>query len=242
MAKKFMGEAAAKAILAKIKQTNSVVGELPTTDEVAEMIKAKVGNGKGVPNGVASLDVNMKIPTSQLPSFVDDVLEFAGFLSTKPTISTTSTTQSGEVYYCSPTKKFIIKVGTTYYTNWVGASSWGEVADQDPINGYPPQKGKIYVDTTTNKSYRWSGSALVEISKSLVIGTTAGTAYDGGAGATLRSEVTELNTFKNSKNAVNGLCPLDSDKKVPDANLNISEITAAEVDTWFASVAAASEE
>ena len=62
------------------------------------------------------------------------------------------------------------------------------------------------------------------------------------AGATLRSEVTELNTFKNSKNAVNGLCPLNSDKKVPDANLNISEITAAEVDTWFASVAAASEE
>ena len=63
-----------------------------------------------------------------------------------------------------------------------------------------------------------------------------------GRGATLRSEVTELNTFKNSKNAVNGLCPLGSDKKVPDANLNISEITAAEVDTWFASVAAASEE
>ena len=161
------------------------MGELPTTDEVAEMIKAKVGNGKGVPNGVASLDGNMKIPTSQLPSFVDDVLEFAGFLSTKPTISTTSTTLSGEVYYCSPTKKFIIKVGTTYYANWGGASSWGELADQDPINGYPPQKGKIYVDTTTNKCYRWSGSALVELPKSLVIGTTAGTAY-GWRGRALR--------------------------------------------------------
>ena len=237
-----MGEAAAKAILAKIKQTDTVVGTLPTEARVNDLIKAKVGNGKGLPNGVASLDVNMKIPTSQLPSFVDDVLEFAGFLSTKPTISTTSTTQSGEVYYCSPTKKFIIKVGTTYYANWGGASSWGELADQDPINGYPPHSGKIYADTTTNTTYRWSGSALVEISKSLAIGTTAGTAYDGGEGATLRSEVSALNTFKNSKNAANGLCPLGSDKKVPGANLNISEITAAEVDTWFASVAAASEE
>ena len=199
MAKKFMGEAAAKAILAKIKQTDTVVGTLPTEARVNDLIKAKVGNGKGLPNGVASLDVNMKIPASQLPSFVDDVLEFAGFLSTKPTISTTSTTQSGEVYYCSPTKKFIIKVGTTYYADWVGASSWGELADQDSINGYPPQSGKIYVDTTTNKTYRWSGSALVEISKSLAIGTTAGTAYDGGEGATLRSEVSALNTFKTPK-------------------------------------------
>ena len=29
------------------------------------------------------------------------------------------------------------------------------------------ETGKIYVDTTTNKTYRWSGSAYVEISASL---------------------------------------------------------------------------
>ena len=41
---------------------------------------------------------------------------------------------------------------------------------------------KIYVTTDNNKSYRWSGSAYFEISASLVLGTTNGTAYDGASG------------------------------------------------------------
>ncbi|MEZ3521730.1 MAG: hypothetical protein K1V78_09565 [Muribaculaceae bacterium] len=242
MAKKFMGEAAAKAILAKIKQTDTVVGTLPTEARVNDLIKAKVGNGKGLPNGVASLDANMKVPASQLPAYVDDVLEFAGTLSTKPTISQSSTSSTnGTVVFCSATNTFIYKDGTTYYSNWAEAYGFGSASEQG-MNGYTPAKGKIYVDTTTNKQYRWSGSAMTEISKSLAIGTTAGTAYDGGAGATLRTEVTALNTFKKTKDQANGLCPLDANKYVPDARLNISEITASEINTWFASVAAASEE
>ena len=41
---------------------------------------------------------------------------------------------------------------------------------------------KIYVTTDSNKSYRWSGSAYFEISESLVLGTTNGTAFEGSAG------------------------------------------------------------
>ena len=44
------------------------------------------------------------------------------------------------------------------------------------------ESGKIYVALDTNKTYRWSGSAYVEISPSVVIGTTTGTAFDGGSG------------------------------------------------------------
>ena len=44
------------------------------------------------------------------------------------------------------------------------------------------ESGKIYVDTTTNKSYRWSGSAYVEISSSLSIGENESTAFDGKRG------------------------------------------------------------
>ena len=43
---------------------------------------------------------------------------------------------------------------------------------------------KIYVTTDNNKSYRWSGSTYFEISESLVLGTTNGTAYDGASGQT----------------------------------------------------------
>lgn len=79
---------------------------------------------KGSNNGVATLDSNGLVPSTQLPSYVDDVVE--GTLSTFP--------ESGET-------------------------------------------GKIYVDTETNKSYRWSGSSYIEISQSTIhkyIGTING--------------------------------------------------------------------
>lgn len=44
------------------------------------------------------------------------------------------------------------------------------------------ESGKIYVDTTNNLTYRWSGSAYVEISKSLALGETSATAYPGDKG------------------------------------------------------------
>lgn len=44
------------------------------------------------------------------------------------------------------------------------------------------ETGKIYVDTASLKTYRWSGSAYVEISSSLALGETASTAYAGDKG------------------------------------------------------------
>lgn len=46
----------------------------------------------------------------------------------------------------------------------------------------PGDAGKIYVDTTTNLTYRWGGSGYVEISKSLALGTTSTTAFRGDHG------------------------------------------------------------
>lgn len=71
---------------------------------------------KGKANGYASLGGDGKVPADQLPSYVDDVLEFA---------SKTNFPSSGE-------------------------------------------KGKIYVDLSTENIYRWSGSAYTEISPSLI--------------------------------------------------------------------------
>lgn len=85
---------------------------------------------KGQPNGVATLGSDGKVPSSQLPSFVDDVQEY-------------------------------------------------------PTRGDFPETGKdgiIYVAEDTNLTYRWSGSAYVEISPSLALGETASTAYRGDRG------------------------------------------------------------
>ena len=72
-----------------------------------------------------------KIPEANLPSYVDDVLEYN---------SKSNFPMSGET-------------------------------------------GKIYVDISTNLTYRWGGSAYVEISPSLALGETSGTAYRGDYGA-----------------------------------------------------------
>lgn len=103
----------------------------------------------GKANGVATLDANGLVPSTQLPSYVDDVIE--GYL------------YNGKFYK--------------------------ESAHTNEISG---EGGKIYVDLSTEVTYRWSGSKFVEISKSLAVGTTSGTAYDGAKGAALEKKVSSL--------------------------------------------------
>ena len=57
------------------------------------------------------------------------------------------------------------------------------------------ETGLIYVTLDTNLTYRWSGSAYVEISASLALGETSGTAYRGDRGKTAydHSQVTTGN-------------------------------------------------
>lgn len=87
-------------------------------------------NSKGAPNGLASLNESGIIPSAQLPSYVDDVIEVDTFSDLPGT---------------------------------------GE-------------SGKIYIVQDTNLTYRWSGTAYVEISKSLALGETSSTAYPGDKG------------------------------------------------------------
>lgn len=94
---------------------------------------------KGATNGVAELDSTGKVPSSQLPSFVDDVIE--GYL------------YNGKFYK--------------------------EAAHTTVITG---ESGKIYTDLSTNKTYRWSGSAYTVISDTITLGETSTTAYRGDRG------------------------------------------------------------
>ena len=59
-----------------------------------------------------------------------------------------------------------------------------DVVEVDDYDSLPPtgEAGKIYVDKETNKTYRWGGSAYVEISASLALGETSATAFRGDYG------------------------------------------------------------
>lgn len=63
------------------------------------------------------------------------------------------------------------------------------------------EAGKIYVATNTNLTYRWSGSAYVEISPSLALGTTSSTAYRGDYGNTAYAHATDSSRLTTAKSS-----------------------------------------
>lgn len=119
---------------------------------IASDVGAIATTAKGAANGVAELDSTGKVPSSQLPSFVDDVLEY-------------------------------------------------DKQSSFPTTG---EAGKIYIAQDTNKTYRWSGSAYVEISASLALGETSSTAYRGDRGKTAyeHSQLTSGNPHNVTKSDV----------------------------------------
>lgn len=73
-----------------------------------ETTVTNIVNSKGAPNGIATLDGTGKVPTSQLPSYVDDVLEFPS-LSSFP-----STGEDGKIYIAKDTDLTYRWSGTQY--------------------------------------------------------------------------------------------------------------------------------
>lgn len=132
--------------------TDAHGGHFTNTNNPHSVTKTQVGLGNvtndaqvkrsemGVASGVATLDTTGKVPSSQLPSYVDDVVEY----STKANFPTTG------------------------------------------------EEGKIYVDKTTNLTWRWSGTAYVEISPSLALGETSSTAYAGDKGKANADNISKI--------------------------------------------------
>ncbi len=161
-----------------------VNGVLQTiTDKVVEIVVTDGDfiptSAKGVAGGVATLGTDGFIPSSQLPSYVDDVIEVDDFVSL-------------------------------------------------PTTG---ETGKIYVTLNDNKTYRWSGSTYVEISSSLVLGETTGTAYDGAKGAANASAITALLTRATAietKNSTQDTAISGNSEAIEDIEDGTTKVGAAE--------------
>lgn len=71
-------------------------------------------------------------------------------------------------------------------------ASVDEIIEAENFEALPEtgEGSKIYVTLDNNKTYRWGGSDYVEISASIALGETTGTAYDGAKGAQLRTDLT----------------------------------------------------
>lgn len=98
------------------------------------------------------------------------------------------------------------------------------------------ENGKIYIDKTTNKSYRWSGSVYVEISSSLALGETSSTAFQGNLGkiaydhATTNETEYESGLYKITIDTEGHIIKADSVSGQDIINLDISEIDTGATD------------
>lgn len=136
---------------------------------------------KGQPNGLAELDGNGKVPASQLPSYVDDVMDaYATY-----TVSPTGVLQDIQLYADAEHETPIVGERDKIYVNVTP----GEVSYQ----------------------FRWSGSQWVHIdSNAIIIGDITGTAYDGGKGKAMENIVGSmpdnlLSTFQLDQTDVNNI-------------------------------------
>lgn len=155
------GEKLSAALGKLARAVRSLMEHLANTANPHGVTKSQVGLGNvtndaqvkrsemGKAGGVATLDGSGQVPASQLPSFVDDVLEYAS-------------------------------------------------KSAFPARG---ETGKIYVALDTNLTWRWSGSAYVEISKSLALGETSSTAYPGAKGKALAADLASTKTTVASNTA-----------------------------------------
>lgn len=136
---------------------------------------------KGQPNGLAELDGNGKVPASQLPSYVDDVMDaYATY-----TVSPTGVLQNIQLYADAEHETHIVGERDKIYVNVTP----GEVSYQ----------------------FRWSGSQFIHIdSNAIIIGDITGTAYDGGKGKAMENVVNSmpnnlLSTFQLDQTDVNNI-------------------------------------
>lgn len=109
----------------------SAMGAATEAQRLAGEAQEAADNKLGPESPLPAENLTGTVPTSCLPAYVDDVVEYA---------------------------------------NRAAFPATGEA-------------GKIYVDLATNLAYRWGGSAYVEISPSIALGETSGTAYRGDRGA-----------------------------------------------------------
>lgn len=136
---------------------------------------------KGQPNGLAELDGNGKVPASQLPSYVDDVMDaYATY-----TVSPTGVLQNIQLYADAEHETPIVGERDKIYVNVTP----GEVSYQ----------------------FRWSGTQFIHIdSNAIIIGDITGTAYDGGKGKAMENVVNSmpdnlLSTFQLDQTDVNNI-------------------------------------
>ena len=164
----------------------------------------------GKANGVATLNENGKIPSSQLDGHIARVQGIDEVVVTE--LPTESLVEGWMVWVTS----------TKLFNEWNG-TEW-EVINPVEDTIYNFRNSDATGDTSrTNILYRWDGQDLTEISESLALGEVEGTAYDGAKGKENREAIESL-TAK-----VEALENANYDESISELTESINELNSTVV-------------
>ena len=210
-----IGAAAAKAIDTSIENGSTSV-KLPTSRAVAEFVEGKgyvtiTDLGIGEALGLATLDAAGKVPISQLPSYVDDVEEYATLsafpeegLASKIYIALNTNLAyrwSGTTYVeISPS----IALGETSSTAYAGDKGAAAYAHAVTNKGIALSSG-LYKITTNSEGHVTAGTAVSKEDITILGIPSSDTTYifDGTYNASTNKAAT-VSTVTNAINALDG--------------------------------------
>lgn len=135
-----------------LKSLNSLT--MPTwIKRVFQLIVDYIDDTASSINNKADL-VDGKIPAEQLPSYVDDVVEFQSIISYNGL--------KGTIGYASYKDKLFFISTDPYKNKFINTKDNTAESDWEIIE---PEDGKIYININDNHSYRWTGSILLDLDK-----------------------------------------------------------------------------
>lgn len=109
-----------------------------------------------------------KVPAEQLPSYVDDVIEFESIINGSNLINFYLNNQSytDKVYYVQGSTSIEGTLSFKYNKKFI---NFGTNTSEDDWIIVEPEEGKIYINIGSgndlNHSFRWSGSDLIDLDK-----------------------------------------------------------------------------
>ena len=172
-----------------VDSTLSPTSENPVQNKVINTaLSSKLDSNKvGVASGVAELDSNGKVPSSQLPSYVDDIIEgyyneTDGKFYEESTYTTEITGEAGKIY---------VSLDTDLPYRWSGSAfieiPWGLALGETSSTAYRGDRGKTAYDHATDSGRL----TTVTVNGLYKIGVTA-EGHVASATAVAKADITAL--------------------------------------------------
>ncbi|WP_109441888.1 hypothetical protein [Acinetobacter haemolyticus] len=163
-----------------IKRKLAGLGEFEETDKIS--IEHGGTNANSLLEAQDNLGISTKAEQADLTNLLNDVVDLTEEVATKAdaaAVNQALSLKADLVDGVIPAAQLPSFVDDVLNGTYIDDETFNDEND-DP---YTPESGKIYVDTTTNKTYRWSGSIYVEIGGGgVALGETSSTAYRGDRG------------------------------------------------------------